>query len=90
METTNNQYYDKLEKYNDAKIQFECNSNIVCEIQNLLDIETDKFIKYKSFSNIVTTHIELETFIQNNKDTIDVTMPTPADGPSFGVAPSGT
>ena len=35
-----------------------------------------KFIKYKSFSNIATTHIELETFIQNNKDTIDVTKNT--------------
>ena len=32
----------------------------------------------------------LRTGIPVSADTIEVTMPTPADGPSFGVAPSGT
>ena len=34
--------------------------------------------------------IPLLTFMPLNADTIDVTMVIPADGPSLGVAPSGT
>ena len=31
-----------------------------------------------------------DRLIKWKDETIDVTIPTPADGPSFGVAPSGT
>jgi hypothetical protein len=42
----------------------------------------------KVISPVIAT--ELLTGIPVMTDTIEVTIATPADGPSFGVAPSGT
>jgi hypothetical protein len=61
--------------------------------------KVDKFLEGRSFPLVEGPHVTfvwrgdadaLRTGMPVRTETIAVTMATPADGPSFGVAPSGT
>ena len=62
-----------MKKFCAAKSLFEQNSNVVLELQNLLNQEYEKCHEYESFSNVVEMHNELEEFIRINRPVIDDT-----------------